>query len=126
MFYKKQDNNWQVGSEIEFPDGMSISPQNKQNNKGWAWHDSPPRAYLLEAKKQAFEKAFEQKNKLEIVEDIETLVISDFIIENRKDKKYGVAFYIDGGFFWMDNISYSGFLTENEIVENLIIEIEKI
>lgn len=46
MYYKKdEDNNWLVGSKVSFPDGVTISVDNKIDKDGWFWSDEIPTEY---------------------------------------------------------------------------------
>ena len=46
MFYKYENDEWFVGSEIYFPDGTKINVLNKEEKNGWKWHDEAPKDYL--------------------------------------------------------------------------------
>jgi hypothetical protein len=123
MFYKKINDNWSYGSEIFLPDGIKLSAENKTSMDGWNWFENPPREFILENHVVDFAKAFKEQKTVNEIIDIQTLIISDFVLENRKLKTYGVAFYLDSNFYYMDNISYLGLLTESEISENLILQL---
>ena len=46
MFYKKEEEeNWVTGNKISFPDGVTISVDNKIEKDGWKWYDTPPTEY---------------------------------------------------------------------------------
>ena len=44
MFYKYEEEvkGWEVGNKISFPDGVTLSIDNKIEHKGWFWSDEPP------------------------------------------------------------------------------------
>ena len=46
MFYKYENGEWFIGSEIHFPDGTKITASNPETKNGWEWHDEPPQKYL--------------------------------------------------------------------------------
>jgi hypothetical protein len=46
MFYKKNDDDtWQVGNEIHFPNGTILNNENKIEYDGWFWSDDEPMEY---------------------------------------------------------------------------------
>jgi len=47
MFYKyeKEIDSWIKGNKITFPDGVTLSIDNKIEHKGWFWSDEPPTEY---------------------------------------------------------------------------------
>ena len=54
MFYKYEEefNEWQSGNKISFPDGTTLSIDNKIEYKGWFWSDEPPAEYTEWLKSQ--------------------------------------------------------------------------
>ena len=49
MFYKYEEEikGWEVGNKISFPDGVTLSIDNKIEHKGWFWSDEPPTEYTV-------------------------------------------------------------------------------
>tara|TARA_B110000259_G_scaffold96441_1_gene111523 strand:- start:181 stop:354 length:174 start_codon:yes stop_codon:yes gene_type:complete len=47
MFYKYEEetDNWLIGNKISFPDGVTISIDNKIEKDGWFWSEEPPTEY---------------------------------------------------------------------------------
>ena len=47
MFYKYEEkaDNWLIGNKISFPDGVTLSIDNKIEYKGWFWSKEPPTEY---------------------------------------------------------------------------------
>ena len=47
MFYKYEEetDNWLIGNKISFPDGVTISINNKIEKDGWFWSEEPPTEY---------------------------------------------------------------------------------
>ncbi len=45
MFYKKENNNWLVGSIINLPNGQQLNADNKTEVGGWNWFDTEPLEY---------------------------------------------------------------------------------
>ena len=47
MFYKYEEkaDNWLIGNKISFPDGTTLSIDNKIEHKGWFWSEEPPTEY---------------------------------------------------------------------------------
>tara|TARA_R110002020_G_scaffold54690_1_gene152261 strand:- start:783 stop:956 length:174 start_codon:yes stop_codon:yes gene_type:complete len=47
MFYKYEEEvkEWQTGNKISFPDGTTLSVDNKGEKDGWFWSDEPPTEY---------------------------------------------------------------------------------
>ena len=47
MFYKYEEDieGWEVGNKISFPDGTTLSVDNKGEKDGWFWSDEPPTEY---------------------------------------------------------------------------------
>lgn len=54
MFYKFENNQWWTGTVIAISSTCTINENNRENECGWEWHDTPPQEYLdwLEAKKE--------------------------------------------------------------------------
>lgn len=47
MFYKEEDGSWLIGKVIKIgTSGEILDENNKENNHGWQWHDTPPQEYL--------------------------------------------------------------------------------
>ena len=48
MFYKKIDEVWHYGLSISLPtEPMTVLDENnRENDHGWEWHDTPPKIYL--------------------------------------------------------------------------------
>ena len=46
MFYKKEEDNWFIGSIINFPTGEILDENNKEELNGWKWFDEEPQEYL--------------------------------------------------------------------------------
>lgn len=47
MFYKKENENWLIGKVIKIgTSGEILDENNKENEYGWSWHDTPPQEYL--------------------------------------------------------------------------------
>lgn len=47
MFYKYEEefNEWNTGNKISFPDGITLSTNNRVEKDGWFWSDEPPTEY---------------------------------------------------------------------------------
>ena len=47
MFYKyeEENNNWNVANRVAFPDGVTLSVDNKIEKDDWKWYDTPPAEY---------------------------------------------------------------------------------
>ena len=47
MFYKyiEEFEEWHSGNKISFPDGTTLSVDNKGQKDGWFWSDEPPIEY---------------------------------------------------------------------------------
>lgn len=53
MFYKYENEQWLVGSEIFLLGGrIHLTKDKPNNNEGWQWHDEAPREYLEWLEKQ--------------------------------------------------------------------------
>ena len=54
MFYKyeKEIDSWIKGNKITFPDGVTLSIDNKIEYKGWFWSEEPPTEYTEWLEKQ--------------------------------------------------------------------------
>ena len=120
MFYKKENNDWKVGSRIALPSGELLSNKNQKNIDGWKWHSEPPEEYLKWKLKNGFKNALLQKNKPKKIIDLKTLIISDEVIENRLNKTFSVAIYVDKNFYFIEDLSYKGLLTDSEIKEEVV------
>ena len=50
MFYLKEENGvWHKGSFIVLPtkpEPTELTTDNRENDYGWEWHDTPPQEYL--------------------------------------------------------------------------------
>lgn len=48
MYYKYNEieDVWYIGYKITFPDGTTLSIDNKEEKDGWKWYDEPPIEYL--------------------------------------------------------------------------------
>ena len=48
MFYKKINKEWYCGVEIILPTKPEIrlTTDNRENDYGWEWHDTPTQEYL--------------------------------------------------------------------------------
>lgn len=48
MFYKKINNDWYCGYEVILPTNpeTTLDENNRENDHGWIWHDTPPQDYL--------------------------------------------------------------------------------
>lgn len=46
MYYKYENGEWFIGTEIHFPCGTKITASDKEAKNGWEWHDEPPSEYL--------------------------------------------------------------------------------
>ncbi|MEX0595716.1 MAG: hypothetical protein WD512_04380 [Candidatus Paceibacterota bacterium] len=124
MFYKKVDENWLKGLNINLPNGIVLSPQNKQNIDGWMWYDEPPLDFIMDSHIEGFEQAIvERQTPIEVV-DISSLVISTNVVEDRSKKLFSVAIFLDGSYYFIEKLGYDGLLTENEIEENVITFLE--
>lgn len=120
MFYKKIADNWYKGKEINLPNGQIINAENKKNSEGWEWYDEPPKYFILDSHKEGFDEAIVKRKTPAEVKDINTLFISPEVIENRIDKVFSVAIFLDGNYYFVEKLPYQGLLTENEIQEEVI------
>lgn len=119
MFYKKIGNKWYTGSRINLPNGKLLDKNNKENSEGWEWYDEPPADFLVDEHKEGFEKATEDRITPDSVVDISTLVINSEVLENKREKTFSVSIYLDGAYYYLENLSYDGFLTESEIEQKI-------
>ena len=51
-FYDIENNNWETGNKVRFPNGIVISKDNKSEHAGWFWSDEPPAEYTEWLNKQ--------------------------------------------------------------------------
>lgn len=61
MFYKKENNgDWLIGKVIKIgTSGEILDENNKENEYGWEWHDTPPQEYLDWLEEQEIEEEIE-------------------------------------------------------------------
>jgi hypothetical protein len=43
--YEEEIDEWHTGNKISFPDGTTLSVDNKTEKDGWKWYDTPPAEY---------------------------------------------------------------------------------
>lgn len=46
MFYKFENDRWWTGTVIAISPTCTIDENNRENEYGWEWHDTPPQEYL--------------------------------------------------------------------------------
>lgn len=47
MFYKlEEDGSWSVATRVDFPDGTTLSKDNKISKDGWVYHSVTPDEYI--------------------------------------------------------------------------------
>ena len=118
--YDKENDSWIVGKEAKFPDGTVINEKNKKSKDGFEWHDKPPKEYLKWKLKNDYKDALTQKNKPEKIIDLKSLIISDEVIENRVNKTFSVAIFLDDDFYFLQDLPYKEPLTDSEIKEEVV------
>ena len=47
MFYLHEEefDIWQTANNVHFPDGTTLSSDNRVEKNGWKWYDTPPAEY---------------------------------------------------------------------------------
>ena len=47
MFYLHEEefDLWQTANSVHFPDGTTLSSDNRVEKNGWKWYDTPPAEY---------------------------------------------------------------------------------
>jgi hypothetical protein len=43
--YEEEFDLWQNANNVYFPDGTTLSVDNKEEKGGWKWYDTPPTEY---------------------------------------------------------------------------------
>ena len=43
--YEEEFDLWQTANSVHFPDGTTLSVDNKTEKNGWFWSDEPPAEY---------------------------------------------------------------------------------
>lgn len=119
MFYKKENDNWLRGLNIHLPSGVVLSPNNKKDIDGWKWYDETPIEYTMDRHKDGFSLAMVERQTPTVVQDITSLVLSLEVLENRLNKTFSIPIFLDGSYYYLENIQYQGILTEAEIKEKV-------
>lgn len=119
MFYKKENDNWLKGLNIYLPSGVVLSSNNKQDIDGWKWYDEPPIEYTMDRHKDGFSLAMVERQTPTEVQDINSLVVSLEVLENRLNKTFSIPIFLDGSYYYLENLQYQGILTEAEIKEKV-------
>ena len=119
MFYKKINDEWFRGLNINLPNGTVLSPNNKQDIDGWEWYDETPIEYTMDRHKDGFSLAMVERQTPTVVQDITSLVLSLDVLENRLNKTFSIPIFLDGSYYYLENIQYQGILTEAEIKEKV-------
>ena len=126
MFYKKINGKWYKAKTVNLPSGEVLTAQNKENNEGWEWYDEPPKEYINSFHLEGFEKAVQERQTPTVVNDINTLAIAPEVVENRQNKTFSVAYFLDNNYYYAENLNYEGILTQNEIEEEVINYLNKV
>ena len=119
MFYKKENDNWLRGLNIHLPSGVVLSSKNKKDIDGWKWYDETPIEYTMDRHKDGFSLAMVERQTPTVVQDITSLVLSLEVLENRLNKTFSIPIFLDGSYYYLENIQYQGILTEAEIKEKV-------
>ena len=119
MFYKKENDNWLRGLNIHLPSGVVLSSNNKKDIDGWKWYDETPIEYTMDRHKDGFSLAMVERQTPTVVQDITSLVLSLEVLENRLNKTFSIPIFLDGSYYYLENIQYQGILTEAEIKEKV-------
>lgn len=119
MFYKKENDNWLRGLNIHLPSGVVLSSNNKKDIDGWKWYDEPPIEYTMDRHKDGFSLAMVERQTPTVVQDINSLVVSLEVLENRLNKTFSIPIFLDGSYYYLENLQYQGILTEAEIKEKV-------
>ena len=119
MFYKKENDNWLRGLNIHLPSGEVLTPENKQDIDGWEWYDEAPIEFTMDSHKEGFVLAMAERQTPTEVQDITSLVLSLEVLENRLNKTFSIPIFLDGSYYYLENIQYQGILTEAEIKEKV-------
>jgi len=120
MFYKKINGEWFSGLQINLPSGVVLTSSNKENQEGWIWYDEAPLEFTLDNHNYGFEEAELQRQTPTSVNNIDSLFISRKVNNNMHDKLFSVAIFLDNEYYYLENLNYSGILTENEITEKVL------